>query len=91
MAGNGCGHKERGRIGRPIPNPHSVKMRLRGDSVLGVSHLTQHFPGILKMRLMLHGFNHVRLIGSGKATRCFGERFPWLSVYGSYLLIAFKR
>ena len=73
------------------PNPYSLRMRYYKDSVLGVSHLTQHFPQILKTRLMMHGFNHVRLIGSGKAIRHFGEKFPCFSIYGSYLIIAVKR
>ena len=79
-----------GQLLMTTPNPYSLKMRLRQDTVYGVSHLTQHFPKLLKLRLMMHGFNHVRLIGSGKATRYFGERCPWLSVYGSYLIIASK-
>jgi len=79
-----------GQLLMTTPNPYSLKMRLHKDTVLGVSHLTQHFPKILKMRLMMHGFNHVRLIGSGKATRYFGEHCPWLSIYGSYLIIASK-
>jgi ubiquinone/menaquinone biosynthesis C-methylase UbiE len=72
------------------PNPYSIKMRLRKGTVYGTAHLTQHFPSILKNRLMLHGFSSVKLIGSGKATRYFGEWMPWLSVYGSYLIVAKK-
>jgi ubiquinone/menaquinone biosynthesis C-methylase UbiE len=72
------------------PNPHSLKMRRRNGSVYGVAHLTQHFPNILRARLMMHGFSRVRIIGSGKATRFFGEWLPILSVYGSYLIIAKK-
>jgi ubiquinone/menaquinone biosynthesis C-methylase UbiE len=73
------------------PNPHSLKMRSKGGSVYGVAHLTQHFPSLLKKRLMLHGFSDVRLFGSGKASRHLGQRFPLLSVYGSYLISARKR
>jgi hypothetical protein len=72
------------------PNPYSLKMRKRNGSVYGVAHLTQHFPQILRNRLMMHGFSHVRVIGSGKATRFLGEWFPILAVYGSYLIIAKK-
>jgi ubiquinone/menaquinone biosynthesis C-methylase UbiE len=72
------------------PNPYSVRMRMRKGSVYSVAHLTQHYPKILKWRLMAHGFSKVRLIGSGKATRLFGEWMPWLSVYGSYLIKASK-
>jgi len=72
------------------PNPYSLKMRKRNGTVYGVAHLTQHFPEVLKMRLMLHGFSHVKIIGSGQATRYFGEWMPVRSVYGSYLIIGKK-
>ena len=72
------------------PNPYSLKMRKRKGSVYGVAHLTQHFPKILKWRLMMHGFSRVRIIGSGQATRYFGEWLPVLPVYGSYLIIGEK-
>lgn len=72
------------------PNPYSLKMRMRKGTVYGVAHLTQHFPQILKARLMLHGFSRVKIIGSGQATRYFGEWMPVLSVYGSYLIIGKK-
>lgn len=72
------------------PNPYSLKMRKRKGSVYGVAHLTQHFPKILKTRLMMHGFSRVKIVGSGQATRYFGEWLPVLPVYGSYLIIAQK-
>lgn len=72
------------------PNPYSLKMRKRKGTVYGVAHLTQHFPKILKARLMMHGFSHVKIIGSGQATRYFAEWMPILSVYGSYLVSAKK-
>lgn len=72
------------------PNPHSLRMRLRGGSVFGVAHLSQHYPSLLKKRLMLHGFSRVRVFGSGKATRYLGQNFPVLSAYGSYLVRALK-
>ncbi|MDP4780110.1 MAG: class I SAM-dependent methyltransferase [Akkermansiaceae bacterium] len=72
------------------PNPYSLKMRKRKGTVFGVAHLTQHFPAILKQRMMAHGFSRVKIIGSGQATRYFGEWMPYLSVYGSYLIIGKK-
>lgn len=72
------------------PNPYSLKMRLQHGTVYGVAHLTQHYPKILKLRLMMHGFSKVRIIGSGKATRYFGEWLPILPVYGSFLIIGQK-
>jgi predicted SAM-dependent methyltransferase len=55
------------------PNPYSLKLRKIKGTVYGTAHLTQHFPKILKYRLMMHGFSHVKIIGSGKATVYFGE------------------
>lgn len=72
------------------PNPYSLNMRKQRGTVYGVAHLTQHFPEVLKLRLKMHGFSKIRLIGSGKATRHFGEWLPFLSVYGSYLIAARK-
>ncbi len=79
-----------GRLLMTTPNPNSLKMRAKGRTVFGRSHLTQHHPDALRMRLRMHGFSRVRFYGSGKATRLVGEHFPWLSVYGSYLVIADK-
>jgi SAM-dependent methyltransferase len=72
------------------PNPYSLNMRRRKGSVYGVAHLTQHFPEVLSLRLKMHGFSKVRICGSGRASLKVGENFPWLSVYGSYLISAFK-
>lgn len=72
------------------PNPYSLRMKKRRGTVYGVAHLTQHFPKILKWRLMMHGFSRIKILGSGQASRYFGERFPILPVYGSYLIIGTK-
>lgn len=72
------------------PNPYSLNMRKRRGTIYGVAHLTQHFPEVLKLRLKMHGFSRIKLVGSGKATRHFGEWLPFLSVYGSYLIVAQK-
>jgi hypothetical protein len=72
------------------PNPYSLNMRRRKGSVYGVAHLTQHFPEVLSLRLKMHGFSKVRVCGSGRASLKVGEKFPWLSVYGSYLISAVK-
>lgn len=72
------------------PNPHSLKMRLKRGTVYGTAHLTQHDSKCLKIRLIQHGFSRVRILGSGAASRYFGDRFPYLSVYGSYLVTALK-
>lgn len=72
------------------PHPGSLKRWYKGGTVYTVGHLTQHWPKSMKQRLLLHGFSRVRILGSGKAIRWFGTRFPLFSVYGSYLVIADK-
>jgi ubiquinone/menaquinone biosynthesis C-methylase UbiE len=72
------------------PNPDSLKLRLRRGTVLDVGHFTQHFHDVLSLRLRMHGFRRVKVRGSGKATRYFGEKIPFLSLYGSYLITALK-
>ena len=80
--------------GRPMmttPNPRYLKNRFRHFSVLlDPSHVTQHYPERLRNRLMDVGFSSVTILGSGRVSRKLGERFPVLSVYGSYLVIATK-
>jgi SAM-dependent methyltransferase len=79
-----------GRLMLTTPNPLAWKLRARRGTVYGTAHLTQHYPRLLRTRLMIHGFSRVRLIGSGKATRHFGEWFPLLNLYGSFLVVADK-
>jgi hypothetical protein len=67
------------------PNPYDLKRRLRGESVLGGAHVSQHFPDALKCKLKMMGFARVNIYGSGKVSRYLGSRFPLLSIYGSYL------
>jgi ubiquinone/menaquinone biosynthesis C-methylase UbiE len=79
-----------GRLMMTTPHPTCFINRFGGRSVYTPSHLTQHYPHILKQRLLAHGFSKVKVIGSGKATRYFGEWSPLLGVYGSYLIRADK-
>lgn len=79
-----------GRLLLTTPNPNYIKNKVTGASVYGVSHLTQHFPRILKSRLLGHGFSSVRILGSGKVSRYLGWYFPILPLYGSYLVVATK-
>lgn len=72
------------------PNPNDLKMKLRKGTVLGGPHVSQHFPGILKVQMMMAGFSNVKVYGSGKVTRYLGYRFPLLSIYGSYLATGTK-
>ena len=63
---------------------------LYGLTIYSVGHLTQHYPEVLRQRLMMHGFSRVRIYGSGKMTRYIGSHFPFSRLYGSYLIIGDK-
>ena len=79
-----------GRLLLTTPNPIYLKSRIKRETVYGVSHLTQHFPRVLKLRLKMHGFSRIKIYGSGKVSRYFGANFPLISIYGSYLIKADK-
>jgi SAM-dependent methyltransferase len=80
-----------GRLILTTPNPSYLKNSLKGLSVLlDQSHLTQHYPDCLKHRLRCVGFSAVRIYGSGRVSRYLGQRFPFLGVYGSYLIVGQK-
>jgi len=72
------------------PNPFYLRNRFMKRSVLtDPAHMTQHYPKILKNRLMEVGFSRVSIRGSGKVSRILGVHFP-LCLYGSYLMKAVK-
>lgn len=80
------------------PNPHYVRHavgpllgRWQADQrVLGGAHISQHFPGVLRLRLRMVGFSSVRLLGSGRVSWFIGQRIPFLPLYGSYMVTAKK-
>jgi ubiquinone/menaquinone biosynthesis C-methylase UbiE len=78
-----------GRLLLTTPNPSDIKRKIRGQSILGGSHVSQHFSNSLALRLKMSGFSSVRTKGSGKVTRYLGSRFPLL-IYGSYLAMGDK-
>lgn len=78
-----------GRLLLTTPNPGDMKRKMRGRSILGGAHVSQHFPDTLKLKLRMAGFSRVRIYGSGKVSRYVGSRFP-LFIYGSYLAIGDK-
>lgn len=80
-----------GRLLLTTPNPPNyLRNRTLRRTVYGVSHLTQHFPLILRRRLMMHGFAKVSIRGSGRVSRYLGTHIPFLPLYGSYLISADK-
>ena len=80
-----------GRLMMTTPNPEDYKKRLRNESVLGETHVSQHFPNALKHKLKMMGYRNIKLFGSGKVTRYLGYSFPLINVYGSYLITADKK
>jgi 2-polyprenyl-3-methyl-5-hydroxy-6-metoxy-1,4-benzoquinol methylase len=76
-----------GRLLLTTPNPNYLRNRFQHLSMLmDPSHLTQHYADCLAFRLRLVGFSNIKIFGSGKVTRFLGQRFPLLSIYGSYLI-----
>jgi ubiquinone/menaquinone biosynthesis C-methylase UbiE len=77
----------KGRLLLTTPNPNYLKNKVKGLSVLlDDSHLTQHYPDALAHRMRLTGYSRISIFGSGRVSVFLGQRFPWLPVYGSYLI-----
>lgn len=81
--------KSGGKFLLTTPNPNDLKRKLRGESILGGAHVSEHHPRSLKDQLNEIGFKRVIILGSGKVSKYLGEKFP-LCIYGSYLVIAGK-
>jgi ubiquinone/menaquinone biosynthesis C-methylase UbiE len=82
--------KVRGRLLMTTPTPWYLRLWLSGGTVYTVSHMTQHWPAVLKVRMQMHGFSRVKIYGSGQVSRYLGYYFPIRNVYGSYLIIGDK-
>lgn len=81
-----------GRLLLTAQNPLDIKKRVFQQSVLdNDEHVSQHFHNVFSLKLKMMGFASVKIYGSGNVTRYLGYHFPWLHVYGSYLVIADKR
>ena len=72
------------------PNPHYLKNKFIGASVLGHAHISQHYIESLRRRLEDVGFSAIKIRGSGRVSTVLGERFPFRAIYGSYLAKATK-
>ena len=79
-----------GRILLTTPNPEGWKKRWRGETVYALSHVSQHFAAVLAWRLRMAGFDHVRVLGSGRVTRFLPERFFPRNLFGSLLYLGDK-
>lgn len=82
--------KKGGMLMLTTPNPSYIRLKLTGKSVLGGSHLSQHLPKSLKEQLENHNYQKIKIYGSGKMTHLVGAHFPFLWLYGSYLVICEK-
>jgi len=82
--------KLRGRLLMTTPNPYYLRNKLKNRSVYSDAHLTQHYPKLLKQRLLMHGFSNVRILGSGKMSRYIGYHFPVRNLYGSFFIAGDK-
>ncbi|MEQ1806974.1 MAG: class I SAM-dependent methyltransferase [Burkholderiaceae bacterium] len=72
------------------PNPSDIKRRLRGKSVLGGSHVSQHHQEALVLQFQMAGFGSVSVRGTGKVSWYLGTRFPLKWLYGSFLVAGRK-
>jgi ubiquinone/menaquinone biosynthesis C-methylase UbiE len=82
--------KPGGQLLLTTPNPNYLLLTLTGRSVLGGAHVSQHYPADLLIILKAAGFGEIKILGSGKVSRFLGQYFPWLRVYGSYLVVTNK-
>jgi 2-polyprenyl-3-methyl-5-hydroxy-6-metoxy-1,4-benzoquinol methylase len=79
-----------GRLLMTTPNPDYLRLWLKRGTIYNVGHLTQHWPGLLKARLRMHGLSRIRIYGSGKMSRYIGYHVPIRMLYGSYLIVGEK-
>ena len=83
--------RTRGRLLITTPNPNYIRDKIQKSSIYDhVGQQCQQFPGILRTRLLMHGFSNIKILGSGKVSRYLGWHFPIKSAYGSYLIMASK-
>ena|SRR6516225_4034785 len=66
----------KGQLLLTTPNPHYLKNRLKGTSVLGGSYISQHYIGNLRRRLEDVGFPGIKIRGSGRCLSCSANCFP---------------
>jgi hypothetical protein len=57
------------------PNPRYLKNKLGRMSVLGGAHISHHYVGNLRRRLMDIGISGIKIRGSGRVPPVLGERF----------------
>ena len=81
----------KGRLLLTTPNPGYLKNKVKRLSVLlDEAHVSQHHADCLALRLRMIGFSNITILGSGRVSLFLGQRFPFLSAYGSYIARADK-
>ncbi len=81
--------KESGLLILTTPNPSGIIMKLKGGSVIGGAHLSEHKYNDLKKKLRNFGFSNIKIRGTGRVSTYIGKNMP-ICFYNSYLLIAKK-
>lgn len=71
------------------PNPGDIKLRFRKRSVLGGSHVSQHFISDTEIRLRQNSFRVLKTLGTGKTSQFIGMNMPKF-LYGSYMIVSRK-
>ena len=80
--------KPKGRILMTTPNPDSYLVALGRTNIFDdPAHVNIMSPRLLKEKLATCGLNLSKVVGSGRASRYFGEQFPFFNVCGSYLAV----
>jgi len=82
--------KPDGQILLTTPNPGYLRLKLTGSSVLGGAHLSQYYPQESKNIMKDVGFSNIIIKGSGRVAKFVGDYWPFMWIYGSYLLSAKK-
>ena len=82
--------KNKGRLILTTPNPDYIKLKFTGGTVIHGAHLSEHKIQVLANQLSDIGFKVKKILGTGKVSKILGQHFPFINIYGSYMLIADK-
>jgi ubiquinone/menaquinone biosynthesis C-methylase UbiE len=71
------------------PNPTGIIMKLKGNSVIGGAHLSEHKAVTLKTTLRDLNYKEIKVEGTGRVSKYLGKKLP-IFIYNSYLMVAKK-
>lgn len=83
--------KKDGQILLTTPNPGYIKIKLTNSTILGGAHLSQFNPKELIKIMRGQGFSKFTLKGSGRIAKYLNDFWPFMWIYGSYLVSAKKK